>query len=65
MAFGGFSGMRSRKILENLNAVMAILVFFAQVLSQILFNFFASYSESFTKYDAFCSHFFHPCLLEA
>ena len=50
MALGGFGGMLPRKVFKNLDTVMAILALFEQFLWQILFNFFASYSKSFTKY---------------
>ena len=51
--------MLSRKIFEILHGVMAFFVLF----EQILIKLFASHSEFFTKYDAFCSHIFHLCLL--
>ena len=52
--------MLSRKIFEILHSViMAFLVLFKQILIEV----FASHSESFTKYDAFCSHIFDLCLL--
>ena len=44
---------------RKFNAVMAILVLFEQFLKQILFNIFAPNSESFTKHESCCSHFFH------
>ena len=44
--------------------VMAVLALFKQCLMKILFNSFASNSESLTKYDAFCSHLFHLWVLE-
>ena len=53
--------MLPRKIFENLDAVMAILVFFEQLLWQTLFDFFAPNSASFNKYDAFFSHIFYLC----
>ena len=46
--------MLFRKIFEILLGVMAFLVLF----EQILIKFFASHSESFTKYDTFCMHIF-------
>ena len=50
--------MLSRKFLENLDTVMAILVLFEQFLRQILLNFFALSLESFTKYKMhFVPHF--------
>ena len=49
MALGGTGGVVPRKIFENLDTVMAILVLFEQFLRQILFNFFAPNSESFTE----------------
>ena len=51
--------MLSRKIFEILHGVMAFLELF----EQILIKLFASHSESFTKYDAFCSHIFDLCVL--
>ena len=51
--------MLSRKIFEILHGVMAFLVLF----EQSLIKFFASHLESFTKYDAFCSHIFDLCVL--
>ena len=57
--------MLPRKVFKNLDTVMAILALFEQFLWQILFNFFASNSKSFTKYDTFCSHIFdliYACL---
>ena len=50
--------MLSRKIFEILHSVMAFLVF-----EQIVIKLFAPHSESFTKYDAFCSHVFDLCVL--
>ena len=38
---------------------MAFLV----LIEQILIKFFACHSESFPKYDAFCSHVFDLCVL--
>ena len=64
MALGGSRGMLPRKVFKNLDTVMAILALFEQfLLWQILFNFFASNSKSFTKYDTFCSHIFDLCVL--
>ena len=55
--------MLPRKVFKNLDTVMAILELFEQFLWQILFNFFASSSKSFTKYDTFCSHIsIYACL---
>ena len=51
MALEGSGGMLPRKVFKNLDTVMAILALFEQFLWQILFNFFASNSKSFTKYD--------------
>ena len=51
--------MLSRKIFEILRGVMTFLVLF----EQILIKLFASHLESFTKYDAFCSHIFDLCVL--
>ena len=65
MALGGCGGMLLRKVFKNLDTVMVILELFEQFLWQILFNFFASNSKSFTKYDAFCSHIFDLCVLKA
>ena len=62
---GGSGGMLPRKAFKNLDTVMAILELFEQFLWQILFNFFASNSKSFTKYDTFCSHIFDLCVLKA
>ena len=53
MALGGSGGMLPRKVFKNLDTVMAILELFEQFLWQILFNFFASNSKSFTKYDRY------------
>ena len=61
----GSGGMLPRKVFKNLDTVMAILALFEQFLWQILFNFFASNSKSFTKYDTFCSHIFDLCVLKA
>ena len=63
MALGGSGGMLPRKVFKNLDIVTAILELFEQFLWQILFNFFASNSKSFTKYDTFCSHIFDLCVL--
>ena len=63
MALGGSGGMLPRKVFKNLDTVMAIFALFEQFLWQILFNFFAS--NSFTKYDTFCSHIFDLCVLKA
>ena len=65
MALGRSGGMLPRKVFKNLDTVMAILALFEQFLWQILFNFFASNSKSFTKYDTFCSHIFDLCVLKA
>ena len=67
MALGGSRGMLPRKVFKNLDTVMAILhvELFEQFLWPILFNFFASNSKSFTKYDTFCSHIFDLCVLKA
>ena len=54
-------GMLSRKNFEILHGVMAFLVLF----KQILIKFFASHSESFTKYDAFYSHIFDLSVLSS
>ena len=51
--------MLYRKIFEILHGVMTFLVLF----EQILIKRFASHLESFTKYDAFCSHIFDLCVL--
>ena len=56
--------MHPRKVFKNLDTVI-ILALFEQFLWQILFNFFASNSKSFTKYDTFCSHIFDLCVLKA
>ena len=61
----GVRGMLPRKVFKNLDTVMAILELFEQFLWQILFNFFASNSKSFTKYDTFCSHIFDLWVLKA
>ena len=50
--------MLSRKIFEILRGVMDFLVLF----EQILIKLFAFQWESFTKYDAFCSHIFDLCV---
>ena len=55
MALGGSGGMLPRKVFKNLDTVMAILALFEQFLWQILFNFFASNSKSFAKYDRYTS----------
>ena len=52
-------GMLSRKIFEILHSAMAFLVRF----EQILIKGSAPYSDSFTKYDAFCLHIFDLCVL--
>ena len=64
MVLGGFGGMLSRKICENLHSMMAILVLLEQVLRQIVFEFFALNFEVFTKYrcDASFSHVFDFCV---
>ena len=55
--------MLSRKIFENLHAVMAICNAFSIILRQILFKFFDPDSECFAKYDAFGAHIFdYACL---
>ena len=51
--------MLSRKIFEILLGVMVFLVLF----DQILIKLFTPHLESFTKYDAFCSHIFDLCVL--
>ena len=65
MALGWSGGMLPRKVFKNLDTVMAILALFEQFLWQILFNFFACNSKSFTKYDTFCSHIFDLRVLTA
>ena len=55
--------MLPRKVFKNLDTVMAILALFERFLWQILFNFFASNSKFFTKYDTFC--LFDLCVLKA
>ena len=65
MALGGYGGMLPRKVFKNLDTAMAILELFEQFLWQILFNFFASNSKSFSKYDTFCSHIFDLFVLTA
>ena len=55
--------MLSRKIFENLHAVMAICSAFLIILRQIFFKSFDPDSESFAKYDAFGAHIFdYACL---
>ena len=56
--------MLSRKIFENLQSVMAILVLLEQVLKQIVFEFFVLIFEVFTeyRYDALLSHVFDFCV---
>ena len=51
--------MLSRKIFEILHGIMVFLVLF----EQILIKLFAPHSDSFTKYDAICSHIFDLCVL--
>ena len=51
--------MLSRKKFEILHGVMALLVLF----EHILIKLFVPHSESFTKYDAFCSPIFNLCVL--
>ena len=51
--------MLSRKNFEILRGVMAFLVRFEQILTKR----FAPHSETFTKYEAFCSHIFNLCVL--
>ena len=63
MALGGSGGMLPRKVFKNLDTVMAILALFEQFLWQILFNFFASNSKSFTKYNMI--HFVRTFLIYA
>ena len=65
MVLGNSGIYTPRKIFENSDVVMAILVLFEQFLWPILFNFFAPNFESFTKYPAFCSHIFDLCVLKA
>ena len=55
----GSRGMLSRKIFEIFHGAMNFSVLF----EQILFKLFAPHSESFSKYDALCSHFFDLCVL--
>ena len=55
----GVRSMLSRKILKILLGVMAVLVLFEETLIKL----FAPHLESFTKYDAFCSHIFDLCAL--
>ena len=52
-------GMLSLQNFKILHGVMAFLVFF----ELILIKLFASHSESFTKYDAFCPNIFDLCVL--
>ena len=52
--------MLSRKFLKFYVSVMAFLVLFEQILMEL----FAPHSESFTKYDAFCSHIFDLCVFK-
>ena len=54
--------MLPRKINNNLHAVVAILVLLNNF-RQIVFKSFDPYSESFAKYDAFCSHIFNCACL--
>ena len=63
MALGGSESMLPQKVFKNLDTVMAILALLEKFFWQILFNFFASNSKSFTKYDIFCSHIFDLCVL--
>ena len=56
---GGPRACSPGKFLEILHGVMPFLVLF----EQILIKLFGPHSESFTKYDAFCSHFFDLCVL--
>ena len=61
---GGPGACSPGKIFEILYGVMAFLEHF----EQILIKLFVPHSESFTKYDAFCSHIFdlqYACLLQA
>ena len=51
--------MLSREIFEILQSVVAFLLLF----EQILIRLFAFHSESFIKYDAFCTHIFDLCVL--
>ena len=51
--------MLFRRSFEILHGVKVFLALF----EQILIKFFASHSESFTKYDAFCLYFFDLCVL--
>ena len=55
-AVGGPGACSSGKILYG---EIAFLVLF----ELILIKLFALHSESFTKYDAFCSHIFDSCVL--
>ena len=50
-----------RKFFEILHDVMAFLVLFEQILTKR----FTSHSEFFIKYDAFCLHIFHFCVLSS
>ena len=59
MTLGGSGGMLSRNIFQILHGVMALLLLF----EQILIKLFVPQSESFTKFDAFCSHIFGFCVL--
>ena len=55
--------MLPRNNFKKLHAVMAILVLFKIIFTQIWFKFFDPNSECFVKYDAFCSHIFdYACL---
>ena len=56
--------MLSRKIVENLHSMMAILVLLEQVLRQIVFQFFALNFEILAKYwyDAIFSYVFDFCV---
>ena len=51
--------MLYRKLKKNLHGIMA----FSVLSEQFLIKLFVSHLESFTKYDAFCSHIFDLCAL--
>ena len=55
--------MLSQKIFEILHTAVAIIALFEQVLGKFCLNCLPPKSESFSKYDAFCSYIFdYACL---
>ena len=56
--------MLPRKVFENVQALMAILVLFDYLSAKFCLKFFTLLLSAIAKYDAFCSHIFdYACLV--